>query len=230
MTEGLQKLIDQAWEDRNSVGPDTRGDIRSAVDGGSLSNIDPNLQRFSFNVPVESKRRFPTFRLDYNLTQKHRASFAYNYQKFTDFPDTLNGREASFPGFPVAAGQSSVRLGWAGTMRSTLGRNLVNEARLGYSGAPVTFFGRQTNANPLLARLARQVECPIHGVRIIRLPGHRFTGELTEAIEPARDAEGRIDIAGTMQIITSRVESWIREHPEQWLWQHRRWRPEDDRK
>jgi hypothetical protein len=117
------------------------GDIRSAVAGGSLSDIDPNLQRFAFNVPVESKRRYPTFRLDYNLTQAHRASFAYNYQKFTDFPDTLNGREASFPGFPVAAGQSSIRLGWAGSVRSTVTRNLVNEARLGYSGAPVTFFG-----------------------------------------------------------------------------------------
>ena len=31
-----------------------------------------------------------------------------------------------------------------------------------------------------------------------------------------------------MQIITSVVEGWIREHPEQWLWQHRRWRPEDE--
>jgi outer membrane receptor protein involved in Fe transport len=116
-------------------------DIRSAVSGGSLSDIDPNLQRFSFNVPVESKRRFPTFRLDYNLNAANRASFAYNYQKFTDFPDTLNNREASFPGFAVEAGQSSVRLGWAGSVRSTLSRNLVNEARLGYSGAPVTFFG-----------------------------------------------------------------------------------------
>ena len=115
-------------------------DIRSAVSGGSLSDIDPNLQRFAFNVPVESMRRYPTFRLDYNLTSKHRASFAYNYQKFADYPDTLNNREASFPGFPVAAGQSSVRLGWSSSMRSTLTRSLVNEARLGYSGAPVSFF------------------------------------------------------------------------------------------
>src|SRR5207248_11323124 len=29
-------------------------DIRSAVAGGSLSDIDPNLQRFAFNVPVQS--------------------------------------------------------------------------------------------------------------------------------------------------------------------------------
>ena len=94
-------------------------------------------------------------------------------------------------------------------------------------GVEVTFFGRKTNANPLLARLARHFDCPIHGVRIIRLPGNRFTGEMTEAIAPARDAHGKVDIAGTMQIITGVVEGWIREHPEQWLWQHRRWRPED---
>ena len=63
--------------------------------------------------------------------------------------------------------------------------------------------------------------------RIVRLPGHRFRGELTDEIRPAHDASGKIDIAGTMQIITSVVEGWIREYPEQWLWLHRRWRPED---
>ena len=30
-----------------------------------------------------------------------------------------------------------------------------------------------------------------------------------------------------MQIIIGVIEGWIREHPEQWLWLHRRWRPED---
>jgi KDO2-lipid IV(A) lauroyltransferase len=96
-------------------------------------------------------------------------------------------------------------------------------------GVPVTFFGRRTMANPLLARLARHFDCPIHGVRIVRLPDHTFRGDMTEEIAPARDAQGKIDVAGTMQIITSVVEGWIREHPEQWLWLHRRWRPEDEK-
>jgi KDO2-lipid IV(A) lauroyltransferase len=92
-------------------------------------------------------------------------------------------------------------------------------------GVDVTFFGRTCKANPLLAQLARLVDCPIHGARMVRLPDHdRFRIDLTEAIEPARDADGRIDVAGTMQIVTSVVEGWVREHPEQWLWLHRRWR------
>jgi KDO2-lipid IV(A) lauroyltransferase len=92
------------------------------------------------------------------------------------------------------------------------------------NGVDVTFFGRKTKANPTLARLVRQVECPIHGVRIIRLPNHRFRAELSEEVKPARDASGQIDIQGTMQAVTDVVEGWVREYPDQWLWLHRRWR------
>jgi KDO2-lipid IV(A) lauroyltransferase len=94
-------------------------------------------------------------------------------------------------------------------------------------GVEVTFFGRKTRANPLIARLAQHFDCPIHGTRIVRLPDNRFRAELTDEIKPARDADGKIDIAGTMQKIMNVIEGWVREHPEQWLWQHRRWRPED---
>jgi Kdo2-lipid IVA lauroyltransferase/acyltransferase len=92
-------------------------------------------------------------------------------------------------------------------------------------GVEVSFFGRPCKANPLLAMLARQLECPIHGMRVVRLPdGNGFWGEMTDPIDPPRDTEGRIDINGTMQTITTVIEGWVREHPEQWLWLHRRWR------
>ncbi len=91
-------------------------------------------------------------------------------------------------------------------------------------GVEVTFFGRKTRANPMLARLRRHVDCPIHGARVVRLPGNRFLAEISEEVEPVRDASGEIDIQGTTQAITSVVEGWIREYPDQWLWLHRRWR------
>jgi len=43
-------------------------------------------------------------------------------------------------------------------------------------------------------------------------------------VKPVRDAAGQIDIKGTMQAVTSVIEGWIREYPDQWLWLHRRWR------
>ena len=92
------------------------------------------------------------------------------------------------------------------------------------TGTPVTFFGRECLANPLLARLARLYDCPIVGVRAVRLPDHRFKIAAAGPIDPPRDAKGRIDEQATMQVITSIIEGWVREHPEQWLWLHRRWR------
>jgi len=92
-------------------------------------------------------------------------------------------------------------------------------------GVEVTFFGRSCLANPLIAMLARHTELPIYGMRVVRKPdGNSFWGEVSDPVEPVRDAEGRVDIKGTMQAITAVIEGWIRQYPEQWLWLHRRWR------
>jgi len=91
-------------------------------------------------------------------------------------------------------------------------------------GVTVRFFGRPALANPILGKFARHFDCPVHGVRVIRLPGHRFRIHLTPPLELPRDPEGRIEVAGALQAMTDVVEGWVREHPEQWLWMHRRWR------
>jgi KDO2-lipid IV(A) lauroyltransferase len=91
-------------------------------------------------------------------------------------------------------------------------------------GEPVVFFGQPCLVNPTIARMARLTNCPIHGARLVRLPGNRFRLEVTEPITLARDVEERIEIVDTMQRITDRVEAWVRETPEQWHWWHRRWR------
>jgi KDO2-lipid IV(A) lauroyltransferase len=91
-------------------------------------------------------------------------------------------------------------------------------------GVDVTFFGRRCKANPAIARLARQFDCPVVGVRVIRLPERRFRIAAEGPLVLPRDSADRIDVAQTTQLITSTVEGWIREYPEQWLWFHRRWR------
>lgn len=91
-------------------------------------------------------------------------------------------------------------------------------------GVEVAFFGRTCKANPILARFARMFECPIYGSRVIRLPGGRFRFELYPPLDPPRDRHGKIDVAATTQLMTSVIEGWVREHPEQWMWLHRRLR------
>lgn len=91
-------------------------------------------------------------------------------------------------------------------------------------GVDVTFFGRRCKANPSIARLARRFDCPVVGVRVIRLPDRQFRIEGFGPYELPRDENGQIDVAAATQTITSIIESWIREHPGQYLWFHRRWR------
>jgi Kdo2-lipid IVA lauroyltransferase/acyltransferase len=91
-------------------------------------------------------------------------------------------------------------------------------------GLKIDFFGRPASTNPILGRLARRFDCPVHGVRVVRLPGNRFRLDLTPPIELPRDDEGLIDPEGAMRVVNEIVEGWVRENPGQWLWLHNRWR------
>ncbi|HXF82298.1 MAG TPA: carboxypeptidase-like regulatory domain-containing protein [bacterium] len=117
-------------------------DIRAATTGtGSITNLpDPLYQRYSYNLDQRSHFRFPTVRLDFNLSDRHRLAASGNYHTFLSIPDTLNNREPFFPGFPATGTQTSKRLLFSSSLRSTLSSDLVNELRIGGSGAPVYFF------------------------------------------------------------------------------------------
>jgi Carboxypeptidase regulatory-like domain/TonB dependent receptor/TonB-dependent Receptor Plug Domain len=120
-------------------------DIRQATTttGTITTNANPLHDTYNYNVAVESRRWFPTYRLDYNFTNNHRFSTILNWHSFSDFPDTLNGFDPSFPGFPVFGSQSSKRRSSSNSLRSTFGQNVVNEARVAFQGSPVEFFNEQ---------------------------------------------------------------------------------------
>jgi Kdo2-lipid IVA lauroyltransferase/acyltransferase len=92
-------------------------------------------------------------------------------------------------------------------------------------GVSTDFLGRPALTNPILGKFAKYFDCPVHGVRVIRLPGYRFRLELTPPLDLPRDASGVVDVTAAMAAMTKVVEEWVREHPDQWLWMHRRWRP-----
>ena len=108
-------------------------------------------------------------------------------------------------------------------LRESAAVGMLVDQRFG-RGPLVEFLGRPARANPLLPELARRLDCPVRGARAVRLPGGRFRLELTDPLVLPRDAEGRVDVPAATQAISDVVAGWVREHPGQWLWMHRRWR------
>ena len=115
-------------------------DIESSTSQGGVSNLtDPLVQRFTYQYDTKGVTKYPTGRVDVNVTDKHRASWSMSYTDLVSRPDTTNNREPNFPGFPGTGSQISDRYIVQGTLRSTLGANLVNEFRAGGTGG-ATFF------------------------------------------------------------------------------------------
>ena len=152
--------------------------------------------------------------LGLNLASLYRPLYLEGFEGVVDLQ--------SRPGIVIPAGFGAAPRIWNALSQGLSVGMLVDQHVA--DGIDVVFFGRECKVNPALAWFARRLECPIYGSRAIRLPDRRFRLELTEALRPPRDQDGKIDISGTMQMITTIIEGWVREYPEQWLWMHRRWR------
>jgi KDO2-lipid IV(A) lauroyltransferase len=97
-------------------------------------------------------------------------------------------------------------------------------------GIAVPFFDRPAMTASAVAELALKFRCPVVPLRCERLGGAHFR---VTALPPLLlpDTGDRIaDSYSLMLNINQLIESWIREHPEQWLWLHRRWPAESSTK
>ncbi len=113
--------------------------IRSAIPFSKATG-DPNLETTTFINKGGQLRRFPTVRLDFNVTKKHHIENIWNYQVFGSKVDFLNNVDPAFPGFPNTGAQTSIRFSDSMAWRWTVSNNIVNEARYGIVGGTVQFF------------------------------------------------------------------------------------------
>jgi len=115
-------------------------DVRSSTGKGTVTtSLDPLVQSFAWQQETDSTTKYPTVRLDYNLTQNHRLTGSGTYNHLVSTPDTTNSTQAVFPGFPVSGLQDSERYSWQLSMRSTLTSSMVNEIRFGRTGGATLF-------------------------------------------------------------------------------------------
>ncbi len=90
-------------------------------------------------------------------------------------------------------------------------------------GIAVPFFGHDAMTNPVFVTLAQRIKCPVIPIRCVRKNGCDFELQIFEAI-PVFDESGEpLSVESIVMEANTIVEGWIKDHPEQWLWLHRRW-------
>ena len=90
-------------------------------------------------------------------------------------------------------------------------------------GIPVPFFGRPAMTAPALGLLALHFDCAVLPARVERLRGAHFRLTIHPPLALPRSGNRTADVAALMGVVNQTLECWIREHPEQWFWLHRRW-------
>ncbi len=93
-----------------------------------------------------------------------------------------------------------------------------------WKGVPVPFFGHPMSATTAPAWLARRAGARLWAGRCMRLGrSSRFRMSFTELKVPRTD-NPEDDIRVITLQLQRHFESWIREHPDQWMWSNKRWR------
>ncbi len=90
-------------------------------------------------------------------------------------------------------------------------------------GIAAPFFGRDAFTTPAPATLALRRDAMIVPISNERVGGARFHVRVHPAIEPPDTGEAARNLFLLTEKINAFVEERVREHPEQWLWIHRRW-------
>lgn len=93
-------------------------------------------------------------------------------------------------------------------------------------GIAVPFFGRAAMTAPAMAQLGLRFNCPVVPMHMERTGGCRFRITFHAPLRLAETGDRQADVLAAMVQVNGLLEQWIRAHPDQWLWLHRRW-PED---
>ena len=100
---------------------------------------------------------------------------------------------------------------------------LTDQGVKGLASTFVPFFGRPAKTPRGPAVLALRLGAPlVHGVAI-RRPDGRYR-MIFERVPVASTGDRERDVDAIVAAYTGTLEKWVRRHPEQYFWHHRRWR------
>lgn len=91
----------------------------------------------------------------------------------------------------------------------------------------VDFFGRPAATNKALATIALRTGAPVLPMFIVRKKGgHRLIIE--KPMPLPKSGKLKQDMTEITTLFTKKIESYVRQYPDHWLWLHRRWKTQPE--
>jgi Kdo2-lipid IVA lauroyltransferase/acyltransferase len=148
------------------------------------------------------------------LVQKIHGSLL---NQFVEDARTRHGSQVIYP-------QGAVRAMLRKLRRKEMVGILIDQAMLDSEGCLIRFLGRPAVSTKLPALLARKT-----GASLLPCFCHRddeggFTVTVLPEYQLSRTPDFETAVTEDMQHLAGYIESFIRQHPDQWLWGHRRWK------
>ncbi len=100
---------------------------------------------------------------------------------------------------------------------------LIDQRAKRSEGIWADFFGKKAPTTPGLAVLAMKTGAPVVPVFMVRngLEKHRLI--IQKPLELVHTGDIKKDVEANTQLFNHKLESMIRQYPDQWFWVHRRW-------
>lgn len=104
---------------------------------------------------------------------------------------------------------------------------LSDQGVLGLASTFVPFFSRLAKTPRGPAVFALRLNVPVVFAVAVRLPSGKYR-LIVEPIEVVHTGDREADTVALVTRYTARLEHWVRQYPEQYFWQHRRWKYQPD--
>jgi KDO2-lipid IV(A) lauroyltransferase len=100
---------------------------------------------------------------------------------------------------------------------------LSDQGVMGLASSFVPFFGRPAKTPRGFAVFALRLDVRVCFIDAVRMPSGKFR-VIIEPVEAERTGDREKDVDAMVMRYSEILERWVREYPEQYFWQHRRWR------
>jgi KDO2-lipid IV(A) lauroyltransferase len=135
-------------------------------------------------------------------------------------------QRAAFMPVQIPKGSDGARI-MIDLLKNGTSLGVLIDQKLG-TGDPIRFMGRDTKAPSASIKLARRFDIPCIPTVIRRRQDGpdkvHFVQHFYPALNIAKTDDLRADVDDAMRQAYDYIEQWINEMPEQWFWQHNRWK------